>query len=30
MVFDLKYSIAFLTTFFVVCVSFSFLINWLF
>lgn len=30
MFFDLKYSIAFLTTFFVVCILFSFLINWLF
>jgi UDP-GlcNAc:undecaprenyl-phosphate GlcNAc-1-phosphate transferase len=30
MFFDLKYSIAFLTTFFVVSVLFSFLINWLF
>lgn len=30
MFFELKYSIAFLLTFFVVCVFFSFLINWLF
>jgi UDP-GlcNAc:undecaprenyl-phosphate GlcNAc-1-phosphate transferase len=30
MFFDLKYSIAFLTTFFVVCIVFSFMINWLF
>ena len=30
MFFDLKYSALFLTTFFVVCVFFSFLINWLF
>ena len=30
MFFDLKYSIAFLATFFVVCIVFSFMINWLF